>query len=115
MDMRTWVRHTNHHSWGSGVKSGYGNWIRNVESVHGNSLLSPRTAYLYALETQGGDLLKWGVSQDPFTRYPQGFMLDKTVRIFGQGSRAEMTAFERYLVETDPGPLNVEPWAGAAR
>lgn len=90
-------------------------WIRSVESVHGNSFLSPRTSYLYKLETQGGDFLKWGISQDPYTRYSQGFMLDKTIRIFGQGGRADMAAFERYMVETEPGPLNFEPWAGSAR
>lgn len=32
-----------------------------------------------------------------------------------EGSRAHMAPLERYLVEILPGPMNFEPWAGAAR
>ena len=86
-----------------------------VWSGHGNSLLSPRTAYLYRLYTNSGDFLKVGMSQDPYSRYTQGFLWNKYIRVFAQGSRAEMSALERYLVETEPGPLNFEPWVGGAR
>jgi RHS repeat-associated protein len=113
MTMKQWVSHTQGASWGTGFKSGYGNWIRGAESVHGNSLMSTRTAYLYKLEGQGGEFLKWGVSQNPYTRYPKEFMMDKTIRILRQGSRSEIMALERNLVGTNPGPLNAEPWAGS--
>jgi hypothetical protein len=115
MEMGEWVSHTQGAPWGTGFKSGYGDFLRSIESVHGNSLMSPRTAYLYRLETKGGDFLKWGISQDPYTRYSQTFMLKNNIRIFGQGTRAEMSALERYMVESQPGPLNLEPWAGRAR
>jgi hypothetical protein len=41
-------------------------------------------------------------------------MSDKVMRIFSQGSRAEMAALERYMTERMPGPLNYEAWAGKA-
>jgi RHS repeat-associated protein len=33
MDMRTWVRHTNHHSWGSGAKSEFAQWSKGVRGI----------------------------------------------------------------------------------
>ena len=82
-------------------------------AVHGNSLLSQRTAYLYRLETQNGEFLKWGVTQNMAKRYPQSFMADKFIKEVASGTRADMIQLERGLVETQPGPLNLEPWAGA--
>ena len=81
--------------------------------IHGNSLSSPRTAYLYRLEDAEGNLLKWGVTQDMAKRYPQSFMDDKLMQEVGRGTRADMIRLERGLVETQPGPLNFERWAGA--
>jgi hypothetical protein len=81
-------------------------------SVHGNSTLSPRTAYLYRLEDANGNLLTWGVTQDLNTRYPKSFMQGKQLIEINSGSRADMLRLERDLVETQPGPLNREPWAG---
>ncbi len=92
-----------------GVRSA--NLIR--EAIHGNSLLSPRTAYLYRLETQGGEFLKWGVTQNMATRYSQSFMRGKYISEFARGTRADMILMERGLVETQPGPLNFERWAGS--
>ena len=83
-----------------------------VEPIHGNSLASPRTAYLYRLEDAEGNFLKWGVTQDMAKRYPKSFMEDKLMRPWGSGSRADMIRVERGLVETQPGPLNFERWAG---
>ena len=40
-------------------------------------------------------------------------MLDKDIVEVSSGTRADMLAFERKIVETQPGDLNLEPWAGA--
>jgi len=80
--------------------------------IHGNSHSSTRPATLYKLKDPDGALLKWGISQDPSKRYRKGFMEDKSMEIISSGSRAEMVTIERRLVETDPGKLNREPWAG---
>jgi hypothetical protein len=60
MSMVEWVSHTQGAPWSTGFKSGYGNWIRRVESVHRNSALSTRTAYLYRQEKTQANLLNWG-------------------------------------------------------
>lgn len=80
--------------------------------IHGNSANSPAPAYLYRLETQTGEYLKTGVSQNPFSRYPRTFLQDKEMIILQQGSRRQMLNLERFIVERDPGLLNREPWAG---
>jgi len=84
----------------------------NAINIHGNSLQSPRTAYLYRLETKGGQFLKWGITQNMGTRYSKAFMADKNMIPWASGTRANMVSMERGLVETQPGPLNCEPWAG---
>ena len=86
--------------------------VESAAAVNGNSLLSTRTAYLYQLFDEEGNFLKWGVTQDMGARYPQWFMDEHQLLEFAQGSRADMIAMERGLVETQPGPLNFEPWAG---
>jgi len=80
--------------------------------IHGNSAASPRTAYLYRLVDADGNFLKWGVTQDMAKRYPKSFMAGKNIEEFAGGSRANMLRLERDLVETQPGPLNLERWAG---
>jgi len=110
--MAGWVSRTQGQAWGTGFKSGYGDWIRSLESVNGNSKLSPRTAFLYRLEDSEGNFLKWGVTQNLDTRYPSWFMLDKNILQVNSGSRFDMLRLERQLIETQPGPLNLEPWAG---
>jgi RHS repeat-associated protein len=84
-----------------------------ASTPHGNSLNSPRTAYLYRLEDSEGNLLKWGVTQDMSKRYPKSFLKDKVMRLWTSGTRADMIRLERELVETQPGTLNHEPWAGS--
>jgi hypothetical protein len=39
-------------------------------------------------------------------------MLDKNILQVNSGSRFDMLRLERQLIETQPGPLNLEPWAG---
>jgi hypothetical protein len=81
-------------------------------NVHGNSAKSPYTAYLYRLEDQNGNLLKWGITQDLGSRYPASYMSDKNISEFARGRRADMLLLERNLIETNPGPLNRERWRG---
>jgi hypothetical protein len=115
MDMGNWVKHTQAASWGTGFKSGYSGWARSLESMHGNAALSARLAHLYRLEDIEGNFLKWGITQNLNSRYAASFLLDKRLVEVMSGTRAEMLELERYLVETRPGPWNLEPWAGAAR
>jgi len=111
--LQRWVQSTQGASWGTGFKSGYRAWSSSVDSVHGNSLLSGRTTYLYRMEDAAtGDFLKWGITQNMGARYSGTFMLDKQLFEVANGSRVDMLKLERSLVETQPGPLNLEPWAG---
>jgi hypothetical protein len=84
----------------------------NASNIHGNSALSARTTYLYRLQDLNGNLLKWGITQNMAKRYSQSFMTGKLMTEVAHGSRADMLEMERGLVETQPGPLNREPWAG---
>ena len=40
-------------------------------------------------------------------------MIGKDIEEFARESRVDMIRMERGLVETQPGPLNFERWAGA--
>ena len=82
-------------------------------AIHGNSATSSAKAYLYRLSDSEGNYLKTGISKDPGTRYPKSFMRDKDMEILQSGTRREMLNLERFIVERDPGPLNLEPWAGS--
>ncbi|WP_205837287.1 RHS repeat-associated core domain-containing protein [Neorhizobium tomejilense] len=83
--------------------------------VHGNSKASPRPASLYELKSRAGELLKYGISQNPDRRYSRTFMVDKVIERLATGTRTEMLSLERQMVTKNPGPLNLEPWAKAAR
>ncbi|MBZ0154544.1 MAG: hypothetical protein K8J09_23695 [Planctomycetes bacterium] len=79
--------------------------------THGNTA-GAQEAFLYERFDADGNFLKHGVTQDLSTRYTlselDGGYLISTQR----GPRSEMLKVERNLVETNPGPLNREPWAG---
>lgn len=111
-DMQRWVQSTQGAPWATGFQSGYGKWINSVESMHGNSLLSKQPATLYQLYTDEGEFLKWGISQSMNTRYSGTFMADKRIFEYAAGRRVDMLRLEREMVETRPGPFNLEPWAG---
>lgn len=92
----------------------FGRWAQRVDSPHGNSALSSKLTFLYRLEVSAtGQHLKWGITDDPFGRYPANFLRDKRMILENQGRRIEMLRIERRLIEISPGPLNREPWAGA--
>jgi len=105
-----------------GVKSNYGNpytmskgfaqWVRNPLKIHGNSMQSSKLTYLYRLETRAGEFLKWGISSNPAGRYSSSYMLNKYLKPIAHGPRRDMLKLERMHVETNPGPLNFEPWSG---
>jgi len=82
--------------------------------LHGNSRQSNVPTSLYQLFDLTGNYLKTGISSNPTGRYTQEFMSDKAMTIINVGSRSNMLDLERLIVEFDPGPLNFEPWAGAA-
>jgi RHS repeat-associated protein len=84
-------------------------------AIHGNSASSPAVTYLYRLYHEDGTYLKTGVSKNPFNRYSRSFMEDKSMEVLQSGNRREMLNLERFIVERDPGPLNLERWAGAFR
>lgn len=86
-----------------------------IVSVHGNSKNSTRLTTLYELVGDDGTFLKYGISQNPATRYSKAFMEDKFSKPIASGRRTDMLAMERQLVTQHPGPLNREPWAIAAR
>ncbi|MCP4592695.1 MAG: hypothetical protein GY842_18325, partial [bacterium] len=114
LEMRPWVQATQRQYGGmsGGYPSGYGAWIRSVESTHGGAALSLNRAHLYGLYGESGEFLKWGVTGDPQSRYPRNYMVLKRLRVFETGSRRLMLQLERERVEVNPGPLNLEPWAG---
>lgn len=80
--------------------------------THGNTAGS-QPATLYERYDADGNFLKHGISQNPSTRYTQkelngGYLVETQ-----SGPRVEMLKIERNLVETKPGPLNKESWAGS--
>lgn len=69
-------------------------------------------AYLYARYDEEGNFLKWGITQDMNTRYSRAELAGGRLVPEASGPRREILRQERELVETCPGPLNCEPWAG---
>ncbi len=85
------------------------------EKIHGNSKNSQKTTYLYQLFDNLFNFLKWGITseEDPEKRYTKKYMVDKIMVIVDKGIRALMLIKERKNVETNPGKLNKEKWAGS--
>lgn len=70
---------------------------------------------LYQLYDLEGNYLKTGITSNPAGRYTQDFISDKFMDIINVGPRTNRMDLERLIVSHDPGPLNFEPWAVAAR
>ena len=83
-------------------------------SGHGNSRSSTKPSVLYAMHDEDGNFQKWGITQesDPYKRYGNSLPEGNTLEIVDKGNRTSMLDLERELTETNPGPLNKEPWAG---
>lgn len=78
---------------------------------HGNTAGDQR-AYLYGRYDADGNFLKWGITQDLDMRYTDVELAGGRLVPKSSGPRREILRQERDLVETCPGPLNCEPWAG---
>ncbi len=82
--------------------------------ANGNSYSSGPTT-LYGLYDAENNLLKWGISNTPGTRYTEAQIGGGNLASVSRFDLRELAArVERYLTETQPGPLNMEPWAGKA-
>ncbi|MFO0831448.1 MAG: RHS repeat-associated core domain-containing protein [Phycisphaerales bacterium] len=79
--------------------------------VHGNTA-GNQWAYLYGRYDAQGNFLKWGVTRNMATRYSKKELAGGTLSKVAEGPRRLMLQQERELVETQPGPLNHERWAG---
>lgn len=81
--------------------------------LHGNSRLSDATTFLYRRVTNDGGFQKWGITNSLKGRYSSTELGTDQLIPMTYGSRSDMVDLERWLVESDPGPLNGESWAGA--
>lgn len=79
--------------------------------VHGNTAGS-QWVYLYACYNAQGNFLKWGVTGDMAKRYSKKELAGGRLTEVMAGPRWRMLQEERNLMETQPGPLNRERWAG---
>jgi hypothetical protein len=80
------------------------------QPVHGNSLKSTKTTYLYELLDEEGNHLKYGITSEtnPLDRYSRAFLVDKRMVILDWGSRREIYSLEHELILNNPrGPLQV--------
>ena len=75
---------------GIATKGNFASVLPTPKNIHGNSLNSPKTAYLYDLVDNEGNHLKYGITQNPNARYTRAFMQDKRMIILNQGSRRAM-------------------------
>ena len=81
--------------------------------THGNTAGS-QPAFLYARYDAEGNFLKWGVTQDLASRYTRAELNGGYLTEIREGPRSTILQIEHWLVETKPGPLNHESWAGRA-
>jgi RHS repeat-associated protein len=81
-------------------------------SVHGNTA-GNQPAERYKKYDKKGKFLKHGVSQNASKRYTKKQLNGGRVVVVERGPRSKMLRNERKAIETNPGPENHEPWAGA--
>ena len=86
---------------------------RSVNSpyAHGNTLNNEPTT-IYKKVDGNDNILKYGISNNPRTRYTKMEVGDGDVIPIGKRPRNKAAEIERNLVERNPGPENKEPWAG---
>jgi RHS repeat-associated protein len=81
-----------------------------LESVHGNSLWSPKPTWGYKLFQNDGTFLKNGINslENPLLRYPKWFMIDKYMVTYGPfPHRLSGYLWEYYQNSILKGPLNL--------
>lgn len=81
-----------------------------LDGAHGNTLNNSK-CWLYAVVTEDGRFLKWGISKKPGRRYTRNELGNARVKKLFVGPRAQIATLERWLVERYRGPLNRERWA----
>ena len=72
-----------------------------VKEVHGNSLLTTKTAYGYTLtDRTTNEILKYGETIHPDTRYSGKFLnsINANMNILAEGSKSEMHFWQQYQV-----------------
>lgn len=79
--------------------------------AHGNTA-GDQDASLYERFDKDGNFQKHGVAEDLDKRYSKKELDGGTLVEVDRGPRKEILQKERQKVETNPGPLNKEPWAG---
>jgi hypothetical protein len=82
--------------------------------MHDNSRSSTALTHLYRRLANDGTFQKWGLTNDLKGCYGSTELGTDQLIPMTSGARSEMMDLERWLVENDPGPMNNEPWAGAA-
>jgi hypothetical protein len=81
-------------------------------STHGNSRASTAVTSLYRRIGADGGFKKWGITSSLRGRYSSTELGSDQLIEMTRGGRSDMLDLERWLVENDPGPMNLEPWAG---
>ena len=74
-----------------------------------------RLTFLYKLVDSVENIWKWGITYHPKRRYTKKWLNEEGLQlepVAQYESRRDALDAERDLVETQPGPLNKEPWAG---
>ena len=90
----------------------------NNTSVHGNSLKSTKTNYGYALVDSNGNILKFGETINPSTRYSKSYLLknDAKMVILTSGSKLDIHLWQHdmneyyYYKYGEYPPLNKRGW-----
>ena len=86
---------------------------RKKKSKHGNSKDYDGETFIYKRYDKDGNFQKHGISNDPNKRYSDVELDGGFLDVYDSGTRKDMLTKERNLVETNPGPLNNESWAGS--
>lgn len=73
----------------------------NNEKIHGNSLKSTKTNYGYALVDSNGNILKFGETTNPKTRYSQTYLTknNATMKILTSGSKIDIHLWQHDMNE----------------
>ncbi|GAA3437928.1 polymorphic toxin-type HINT domain-containing protein [Kutzneria kofuensis] len=104
------------------VHNGGGAWCDTKKPIFGNRPDFGQTALYVIVDPTTGKILKWGVSDDPVTRYSNSDFQQWSAQYGGTyqmqllrnfDSRQDAEAAEKYLYDRVPGPENHEPAKGS--
>ena len=82
-----------------------------ASNVHGNSLQSTKTNYGYALVDSKGNILKFGETINPATRYSKAYLEkhDATMKILDSGSKIDIHLWQHDMNEYYYYKYNIYP------